>query len=190
MKDKELNKINAGHSMPRRRSDYLNMLFSDIFQSYEQPLYKLAFNSCKDRQVAQDIVYDVFLQLWELKSKIYEIKSIEAYLVTMTRNKIIDYLRKAASEERLKQALWESIEASRGKDMYIEHDRKESKEILYRAINNLPSQRKLIYNLRIEGYSYQEIADKLNISQHTVKNQVSASIKSIRNFLSKLMLFL
>lgn len=190
MKDKALNKNKDGYSASYKRNEDLIVLFNEVFLSYEQSLFKLAFNSCKDSQVAQDIVYDVFLQLWELKSKIYEIKSIEAYLVTMTRNKIIDYLRKAASEKRLKQALWESIEASRGKDMYIEHDRKESREILHKAINSLPSQRKVIYNLRIEGYSYQEIANKLNISKHTVKNQVSASIKSIRNFLSKLILFL
>ena len=88
----------------------LRLLFNDIFRSYEQPLFRLAANLCKDDSMARDIIHDVFLKLWEIRQQLHEIESIEAFLFTMTRNRIMDYLRKVASDARLKQTLWESMQ--------------------------------------------------------------------------------
>lgn len=166
----------------KQREDSLHLLFHDIFLSYEKSLYKLALHLCKDADVARDIVHDVFLKLWEIRHQIQEIQSIESFLFVLTRNKIMDHLRKLSSDARLKQAIWESMQ-----HIVLEEDRhmenKEFLDQLQRAVNQLPPQRKAVYLMRDEGYDYKQIADKLQISRHTVKNHVSSALKSLRKLL-------
>lgn len=166
----------------------LRLLFNDIFYSYEKPLFKLALNLCKDTDVAHDVVHDVFMKLWEIRQQLQEIKSIEAFLFTMTRNKVMDYLRKVASDTRLRQAIWDAMQdiVDNQEQSYEE---KEYRAILRQAIEQLPAQRKAIYLLRDAGFNYQEIADEMQLSKHTVKNQVSAALKSLRQSLSKFLTF-
>jgi len=162
--------------------DSLHILFNDIFLSYEKTLYQLSLHLCKDADLARDIVNDVFLKLWEIRSQIHEIHSIEGYLFVLTRNKVMDHLRKASSDQRLKQAIWEAMKDN----STTEEDLLETKELqrqLQSAINQLPPQSKAVYLLRDEGYDYREIAEKLKISRHTVKNHVSAALKSLRKTL-------
>ena len=126
--------------------------------------------------------------LGEIRQQLHEIKSIESFLFTMTRNKIMDHLRKVASDARLRQAIWESMQTIvDNHPAPVEY--KEYKEILRKAVDNLPEQRKAIYLMRDEGYNYQEIADEFDISRHTVKNQISAAMKSIRGVFSKFLTF-
>ncbi len=180
--------IEAGSGGLRDRSrdeESLRLLFNDIFQSYEQPLFRLAANLCKDNAMARDIIHDVFLKLWEIRQQIHEIQSIEAFLFTLTRNKVMDYLRKVASDARLKQAIWEAMQ-----QVVVEQpnaaEQQEFNEILAKAVDRLPPQRKAVYLLRDAGYDYNEIADQLHISRHTVKNQLSAAFKSIRETFNRL----
>lgn len=166
----------------------LGLLFQDVFCSYEKSLLALAYGLCKNKQTAQDIVHDVFVKLWEMRYQLHEIRSIEAFLLTMTRNKVMDHLRKAASEARLREAIWNSMQGI-VEDQQTRLEEQEYRTSLDRAIENLPDQRKTIYKMRADGHNYQEISDKLNISKHTVKNQISASIKAIRKVLSRFTLF-
>lgn len=172
----------------RLQETSLRMQFNDIFVSYEKALFKLALNLVKDKDVARDIVHDVFLKLWEIRYHLDEISSIESFLFVLTRNKVMDYLRKVSSEARLKEAIWASMQ-----DVVSEQpsdlEEKEFREQLQRAIDQLPAQRKVIYLLRDQGYPYNEIAEKLQISRHTVKNQLSSALKSIRKLLRSFILF-
>lgn len=171
-----------------KEEEPLRLLFNDVFYTYEKALFRLALNTCKDEYVAHDIVHDVFLKLWEIRQQLHEIKSIESFLFTMTRNKIMDHLRKVASDARLRQAIWESMQnIVDNQPPPVEY--KEYKEILRKAVDNLPEQRKAIYLMRDEGYNYQEIADEFDISRHTVKNQISAAMKSIRKVFSNFLSF-
>ncbi|WP_437920636.1 RNA polymerase sigma-70 factor [Sphingobacterium sp. LRF_L2] len=166
-----------------RDEEALGLLFKDLFYAYEAPLYKLALQLAKDSDVARDIVNDVFLKLWEIRDQLDEIRSIESFLFTMTRNKIMDYLRKVSSEERLRKAIWESMQELVD-PVNISVEAKEFQRILHETVDNLPQQRKKIYQLRDDGYSYNEIAEKMHLSPHTVKNQISAAIKSLKKAFS------
>lgn len=179
---------NKSNHSDRSQEDSLRLLFNDIFLSYEKVLFKLAFNLTKDRHLARDIVHDVFLKLWEIREQILEIKSVESFLFVMVRNKVMDHLRKVSSDAKLKQAIWESMQdIVATQDNAIEE--KEFRQQLNQAIEQLPPQRKAIYLMRDEGYDYKEIAKKMNISRHTVKNQISAALKSIRKLMNNLHLF-
>ena len=162
----------------------LELLFAGIFRTYEYRLYSLALKLTKSDLYAKDIIQEVFLRLWEHRESIHAIENMEAWLYRLTENKVIDFLRKAAADGRLKEALWNKLpsnpEAEHGMEV------KEYNHIIQKAIDQLPPQRKLIYYLnREEGLNYQQIANELHISRHTVKNQLSTALQSIRRFLVK-----
>lgn len=166
----------------------LRFLFHDLFISYETDLFKLALGFTKSTDMAKDIVHDVFLKLWEIRHQLHEIKSIESFLFTMTRNKIMDYLRKVSSDARMRQQIWQAMQGEPSTTSN-KLEEKEFTAVLKEAINQLPPQRKAIYLLRDEGLEYTEIAAKLNISKHTVKNQLSAAFKAIRQAMNNFKLF-
>lgn len=160
----------------------LELLFAGIFKTYEYRLYSLALKLTKSDLYAKDVIQEVFLKLWEHRESIHSIENIEAWLYRLTENKVIDFLRKAAADGRLKEALWNKLPTNPEMEHGVEV--KEYNYIIQKAIDQLPPQRKLIYYLnREEGLNYQQIANELHISRHTVKNQLSTALQSIRRFL-------
>lgn len=163
----------------------LELLFADIFKKHEYRLHTLVLKLTRSNQYARDIIQEVFIKLWEHRHHIHSIHNVEAWLYRLTENKVIDFLRKAAADNRLKDAIWKNQP-----DEFNETEEKvaarEYNQIIQKAVDQLPPQRKLIYYLnREKGLNYQEIADHLAISKHTVKNQLSTALHFIRLFLLK-----
>jgi RNA polymerase sigma-70 factor (ECF subfamily) len=157
-------------------------MFSELFRQHEHKLYTLALKLTKSDQLAKDIIQEVFLKLWDQRNQLAAILNIEAWLYRVTENKIIDFLRKASADNRLREKIWNQLqEIVNESEQYLAA--KEYNQIIQKAIDQLPPQRKLIYQLKENGMNYLEIADKLQLSKHTVKNQLSTAIKSVRNFL-------
>lgn len=161
------------------------LLFSKLFRQHEYRLYSLALKLTKSDQVAKDIIQEVFLKLWEHRCSIHTITNIESWLYKVTENKVIDFLRKASADDRLRQMVWLHLQQIVNEaELYVAA--KEYNEIIQKAIADLPPQRRLIYQLNKEdGMNYQQIADELHISRHTVKNQLFSAVQSVRRFLAK-----
>ncbi|MGX5819892.1 RNA polymerase sigma factor [Chitinophaga lutea] len=163
----------------------LERLFADAFRRHERRLYALALKMTKSDPAARDIIQDVFLKLWEQRQHLREIANMEAWLYRLTEHRVIDFLRKTAADDRLREALWQQIAPNGEETATLVHAR-EYHQIVRKAIDRLPPQRQLIYRLnREEGLNYQEIASELRISRHTVKNQLSTALQSIRSFILK-----
>ena len=163
----------------------LELLFADLFKKHECRLHTLVLKLTRSNQYARDIIQEVFLKLWEHRNYIHSIHNIEAWLYRLTENKVIDFLRKAAADHRLKETIWKNQPGALNEteDKVVA---REYNQIIQKAVDQLPPQRKLIYHLnREKGLNYQEIADHLAISKHTVKNQLSTALQSIRHFLHK-----
>ena len=126
--------------------DILESLFSEIFREHEHRLYILAFRLTKSDLYAKDIIQEVFLKLWEHRDSIHTINNIEAWLYRLTENKTIDFLRKAAADSRLKEAIWNKMQQIIN-EAEICVAVKEYNQIIQKAINQLPPQRKLVYQL-------------------------------------------
>ena len=163
----------------------LETLFAEVFQQHERRLYTLAQRLVKSEQHVKDIIQEVFLKLWEHRHQLQEIQNMEAWLYRVMENKIIDFLRKTAADSRLKDAIWNTISRARNDtDEWLEA--KEYNRIIQQAIDRLPPQRRRIYCLhKKEGLDHAQIAEELSISRHTVKNQLSAAIRSIRSFVAR-----
>ena len=169
----------------RNNEKTFEVLFSEIFRQHEHRLHSLALRLTKSDQTAKDIIQEVFLKLWDQRANLHSINNVEAWLYRLTENKVIDFLRKASADNRLKKKIWEQLEQIVNEsEQYLAA--KEYNQIIQKAIDQLSPQRRLIYQLNKEdGMNYREIAEKLQLSKHTVKNQLSTAVQTVRRFLVK-----
>jgi RNA polymerase sigma-70 factor (family 1) len=173
----------VSHKNDHSEEHTLELIFADLFKKHEYRLHTLVLKLTRSDQYARDIIQEVFLKLWEHRCHIQSIHNIEAWLYRLTENKVIDFLRKAAADSRLKDAIWKN-QPEQLNETEENVVAREYNQIIQKAVDQLPPQRKLIYQLnREKGLNYQEIADHLAISKHTVKNQLSTALQYIRLFL-------
>lgn len=138
---------------------------------------------------AENIVQDVFLQLWEKKDIIGMPVNMVAFLFTATKNKCLDYLKhkkvvlKATTAllEEQKMTMEMNLEALETFDQSVFAD-SEVETLLTNAINSLPEKCRIIFvKSRLEGKKHKEIAAELNISTHTIEAQMNIALKKIRS---------
>jgi RNA polymerase sigma-70 factor (family 1) len=159
--------------------------FASVFNQFENRLFLFALKITKSEASARDIVQEVFLKLWEQKDAFDRIENTEAYLFRATKNKAIDFLRVLANDDKLRTGYFSSFILEED-NTEKEINRREFNKLLGTAIKNLPAQRSLIYQMsQVEGYSRKEIAEKMSLSESTVKNQLTSAISSVRNFIKK-----
>lgn len=164
------------------------LMFDSLFQ------FSNSFVKCK--QVAQEIVSDVFIKLWQIRSQLNAIDNLKLYLFGITKNFSLSYLARASknlsiqfNDIELDQIDIESlIEFKNPEELYIS---KETIENVMQAIQDLPPQCQIIFSLvRIEGLKYKEVAKLLAISVFTVRNQVAIATKKIEDALPQKQKFL
>ncbi len=164
------------------------LAFATIYDQYNKQMYLLAYRYLKNRDMAEDVVQQVFINFWIKRVNINEHLNIRSFLFTSLKNHTLNTIR---DENRAIAKNYEYLMESYN-DGFDESEIEESLEmtsVIEKAVENLSPQRRQIYYLKImEGYSNQQIADKLNISVNTVKSQYYHILKEIRGFVSKNML--
>lgn len=159
--------------------------FREIYERYQGKVFLFALRLVKSKAEAEELVQEVFVRIWEKRLSIRIEKNFNAYILTITRNLILDRFKKAARDKSIQQKIYQNMEAFQNAsvDQLIQ---KELERLHQQAVDRLSPKRKIVYLLsREEELSYEEIANKLGISKSTVSNQISESLKSIREFLSK-----
>ncbi|RXQ96720.1 RNA polymerase sigma-70 factor [Ancylomarina salipaludis] len=161
--------------------------YAILFETYHAPLFRFAETYVCCPGLAEDIVQEVFIKLWENSSRRIS-KSIRSYLFLMVRNACIDYLRSVQVEDKKMQKLFEAQIVSDSVDLDIDdHISQKIKE----AINELPEQCREVYQMSVfDGLKYSEISEELNISVSSVKVQVYRAKNSLREKLTNLREFL
>ncbi len=152
-----------------------------LFEKYYYNLCDFAFQFVRSFDLTEEVVSDVFLKIWKNRQDLVITGNFKAYMYTATRNQALNYLQKEkrewASLDELKE---ESSKRYRPDEELMFRELENRIEIL---INTLPPRRKIIFKLsRIEGLTYQEIADVLSISIHTVQNQMVSAVKQLASY--------
>ncbi|NJD23226.1 MAG: RNA polymerase sigma-70 factor [Melioribacter sp.] len=153
------------------------LAFKEVFKRYWQKLYIYAFNVLRDKDLCEDIIQEVFTDLWMRKDR-SDITNLSAYLYKAVKFQIFKQFRQKKliinhSEQ------FDDFMSEHRVDELIEY--KELQNRVENLISELPEQRRIIFQLsRNEELSNKEIASKLNISLQTVKNQITTALKSIR----------
>lgn len=168
-----------------------NKYFQEFYISYAADMIAFA-RRFVDETTAEDIVHDIFLNIWDQKSTIMVEKELHNYLLSMVKNACFDYLKhKKVSETFLSKAEHQlKIEELE----YYEYSENEDSEnhnlqAIYSSIEKLPPKCKVIFEKAyIEKQKSAEIAEEMNISVRTVETHVYNALKIIRNNLKVLRL--
>lgn len=163
------------------------LAFATVFDRYNKQLYALAYRYLKSRDMAEDAVQQIFINLWTNRSRINPDLSIKSFLFTSLKNHTLNVLRDYnKSIEKNYEALMEA--AFTADNERYEEERLEMTTLIEKAVEKLSPQRRQIYYLKImDGCSNQEIANKLNISVNTVKVQYYHILKELKEFVGKSM---
>jgi RNA polymerase sigma-70 factor (ECF subfamily) len=160
--------------------------FTEIFYHYSKRIYPFVLKKTKSETIAEEIVQEIFIKLWTNREKLSHIENYESYIFTTAANKIYKHFKKIAGEEKLLKALWNRInELHCATEEIIEL--KESEGLINKVIEQLPPQRKKVYQLsREQGLSHAEIAEQLKISPSTVNNQLTEALRYIKQHLQEM----
>jgi RNA polymerase sigma-70 factor (ECF subfamily) len=156
--------------------------FTQLFLHWRQLLAGYIFRITESRELTEEIVQDVFLNIWMVRETLTEINHFKHFLIVVARNKTFDALKKQLRAEQKRKA-WEKENANALYQPDADPDGSHS-SVIEQAIDHLPPRRKEIYLLsRHERLTYKEIASRLNISTESVKTHLKLATGSITAFI-------
>jgi len=163
----------------RLRQDDLKAL-QHLFDVYYKELVRYSIKFVMNKDIAEEIVQDVFIRIWNNRNTMMPVKSIDAYLFASVKNGSINYLKSKYARIRFvdldDSGLLPAYQTA--EDDIITG---ELKKALHQAIHSLPPKCKIIFTLsRNAGLSSEEIANQLNISKKTVRTQIGIAIQKIK----------
>ena len=159
-----------------RRND--RNAYSELFDKYFDKLFTFALNMVFREDVANDIVQEVFIAIYE-KSVFSNYKgSLKAYLYASVRNRCYNYLRDAKVEDQ-HMALY--AEAAVYSDNVDAIDEEEILEKIRQVMDELPDRCREVCLLRfVHGYKYSDIAEQLSMNENTVKVQLHRGMEKLK----------
>jgi RNA polymerase sigma-70 factor (ECF subfamily) len=158
-----------------------NMFAFDIlYKKYCKRVFKFAFSILKSPEESENLVQDVFLNLWENRLNVEKNSSIKSYVFTITYNSAVSIIRKKVRESEFVEYL-KSLQEVGEESVDVALEYKELTDKLERILNELPQRQKEVYLMhRVEGLKYIQIAELLKISVNTIENHMSRALKTIR----------
>lgn len=150
-----------------------------LYDKYWKPLFISSYNILKNKEVCEEIIQDVFIEIWNKRSEL-EIKvSLQSYLYACVRYKVFYEFRKNTI---IRVELFEDLN---GRFHYATPETKvmykELEQLIESIVGNLPQKCQNVYRLsRNEHLSHKEIAQQLNISTKTVENHITNALKVLR----------
>ena len=159
--------------------------FSQLMELTSEELLWFAIGFLKNKEIAEEIVSDVYVKIWNNRAHLEEIINLKSYLFICVRNGCLSHLRKVKNEkiiytDSVNEYSFLPVEGP--EDSLIE---KEIIEQIYAAIETLPCKCKLAFTLaKINGLKYREIAEVLDITEKTVNNHLILAVKKITELLN------
>jgi len=157
--------------------------FVALYNKYHRKLYYSALKMIRSETLAQDVIQNTFLKLWDMRTTLDPKRNFSAYISVICRNIIFDLFKQATNEESIKKELQQFADV-------IEPDQEDDdfydayKGLLDKAIANLPPQRRMVFeSCKLQEKSYDEVARSMKISRSTVQDHIVKANKSIREYL-------
>lgn len=160
--------------------------FRDLFMDYYPSLFSFARRYVAESSVAEDLVQDVFVKIWETRENLETVKDIPAYLYQMVRFRCFNHLKGEKVRSSARQLFTQDLHANEI-DHYI---REETFRMVGKAMEDLPPACRTIFSMTLDGYKAKDIAAELHISVETIKKQKQIARRILREKLGRLFLFL
>lgn len=159
--------------------------FSALFEAYHKPLGRYVYKMTESLETTEEIVQDVFIKIWIKKEQLNEINSLSNYLFILSRNLVLNYLRKQSRYQIHFQA-WDNTKELEVAQLQEEDSYEHLREVVEKAIESLSEQQKRIYKLcKLERLKYEEVAAKLNLSIETIRKHMYLASKTIKLYVKQ-----
>lgn len=164
--------------------------FGQIYRAYSLSATRFAVRYVCNESVAQDIVQDVFISIWESRANIDPSRPIEAYIITSVRNRCINWIRETLNDRKTKDTIM-------GKMLKISMEQLESRnpviddvllcdlrENMDKALRMMPEKTREAFVLnRFNNMSYQQIAERQGVSEKNIEYRIMSALKILRTVL-------
>jgi len=159
------------------------LAFTKLYNEYKNVVFSTALKITKSRILAEEVVQDVFLKIWQNHENLAEITNIENYLFIISRNHIFDMIKKIARDTSLVvDSNYKSTSTNDTEDTIKDN---QYNIILNQIVDQLPPQQQKIYKMaKWDGLSHQKIGEDLGISTETVKKHMAQALKFVRTKIS------
>lgn len=160
--------------------------FREVFHTYNARLYPFILKVVHSESVAEDIIQDTYLRLWTHREEVAQMEHPVSWLFKVASNLSLSLLRSQAAEirrlQRMKTTAGDTTEQAIIDSLSV----KELQLLITKAIDQLPPKRQEIYRLsREQGLNYKEIAERLQLSPNTIRNQLVSALKFIRDYIRR-----
>ena len=160
--------------------------FDFFYRKHRARIYANILKLVKSPDIAADILQEVFIKVWKNASGLDVNQSFEGYLVRIAQNSVYDFFRKAARQKKLEDKLMASSLADTDAEADTALDLEENIKLLSKEIDLLPPKCREVFQLcKLEGKSYEEVAQLLDISTATVNNHIVKATRILKSRLSK-----
>jgi RNA polymerase sigma-70 factor (ECF subfamily) len=163
--------------------------FEDFYNRYWKLLYATALAKTGDHADSVDIVQELFIHIWESRTTLQVNGSMEAYLLTSLRNRILNHFRSQGTREKVRADYARFIDALVSHNTgFIEQEtlRNEAEEAVQKALEQLPEKmRYIIIQNKYHHKTIHELSEELNIAPQTVKNQLTKALNRIEYLLKQ-----
>lgn len=162
--------------------------FTELFQRYKHRLFLHAYKMLQNEEEAQDVVQDLFATIWAKGSDFKVTENIDNYLYGAVKNKILDIIsHRKVIAKHVSSFTAPIVQDESAHDKFVE---KELRAMIEAEISNLPPKMREVFELsRNDGLSHKQIAEKLNISDKTVKKQINNVLNILRTKIRFTILF-
>lgn len=159
--------------------------FNALYNAYSRPIWLRILRLVKEKDIADELLQEVFINIWKNRQQIDPEKSFKAFIYTVAQNLVYNYFRKNASDSNLLQNL---LLQSPQHYMNVEQlmEEKELRKLLDDAINQLSPQRKRAFILcKVEGRSYEEASKIMGVSVATINSHITQSLQFLKEYAVK-----
>jgi len=158
--------------------------FNHFYQKYSLQLYRKLLKMVHVDVIAEELLQDLFMKIWDKRIQIDPEQSFQAYLYRIAEHIVYDYFRKLTREAKMHNFL--TANATEIYEQFDKHDLEgEIREKVQEAVSRLPEQQKLVFTLcKLEGKSYEEVSAMLGITKGTINTHITRATKTIKTYLT------
>ncbi|SDC38151.1 RNA polymerase sigma factor [Niabella drilacis] len=158
--------------------------FRVLFEEYKDRFYAVALKMTASDVIAEEMVQDIFIKIWQKRAELATIEHLDAYFFTTLYRQVYKYYKKLALDRKLLKLIAESPRFHNITEETLLL--RESERLINEAVTKLPQQQQKVFRLsRQDGFSREQIAEQLHISPNTVRNHLADATRFIRTYLDK-----
>ena len=152
-----------------------------VFRMYYSPLFLYSFSITRRKDIAEEIIQELFYKLWRDRNNLQITRSLKAYLYGAVRNQSLQYCESHQVREQHKQQISLLSEKEQNPTPHEDMEYRELEAVIERTLEKLPHRRREIFEMhRFNGLKYKEIAERLAISVKTVEAEMTKAYQALR----------